>query len=121
MDDLYNVRDYERAAFGSHWTGPKIGARFAHGKLTRVAIYRKDRGGDGQTVTVFCDATPARFYVLKVHAGKNSVGKKKQAYKVGTGSSQHELAAKMAQAIAIGMLGAPIFDTNNTTRTKGKK
>ena len=99
---MYEARDYEIAAFGQRWVGPKS---FKPWVETHVATYEKHSGGDGQTVNVYCSAAPARFYKLSVLAGANSVGEPQAAYEVNTGSGQHQLTADLAKAIAEGMIG----------------
>ena len=99
---MYDARDYEIAAFGERWIGPK---RFKPWEETHVATFEKHEGGDGQTVNVYCSAAPARFYKLHVLAGANSCNEPQAAYKVCTGSGAHQLAADLAKAIAEGMIG----------------
>jgi len=101
FDSLYVPYESERATFGVRWCGPE---KYKSWKETRIARFCKNPGSDGQTVDVYCTAAPARFYTLKVRKGRNSVGEKLLAWEFGTGSSMAELAAKMAEAIAGGML-----------------
>lgn len=103
FDFLYDSREDAKTAFGVHWCGP---SKFEHGEDALVAKYDKHPpDGDGQSVEVYCCALPARFYRLRVLAGPNSIGEVRPGFSVGTGSSQEELAASIAKAIADGMLG----------------
>lgn len=97
LGSLY-LRTYaDKAPFGARWIGP---AQFEHGKVTQVAMYQAEEGGDGQSVKVHCTAMPARFYTLEVLPENG-----KEGYTLTTGSGAGELAAKIAEAIASGMLG----------------
>lgn len=60
----------EIAAFGPHWCGPK---EYEHGEDALVALYTSSDDSDGQSVEVYCCAMPARFYTLKVLAGKTAL------------------------------------------------
>ncbi len=102
MDFLFEAQDRDRTPFGDKWAGPSA---FEPWEETLVATFDTRAGGDGQTVQVFCTATPARFYKLKVLPGENSVGTPQGAYEINTGSGQAELAVKVAEAISKGMLG----------------
>ncbi len=94
FDFLYYASDPEIAAFGKHWCGPVTLPR--NGEVL-VAEYKATPGTDGQDVSVFCYAAPARFYTLKVKPVAGSDG-----YGVSFGSDQHELAAKLAASISDG-------------------
>lgn len=100
FDSLYVPYPSEIAVFGQHWCGP---VKYEHMKNVLVAKYQKE-SRDGQTVHVYCCAAPARFYILKVKAGKNSVGRRQKAWELGTGSSADTMAAQIAEAISGGML-----------------
>jgi hypothetical protein len=101
LDFLNEPYECELRAFGKHWCGPKI---LEHGERNLIARYEKDDGSDGQSVEVYAIPMPARFYVIKVLAGENSIGDAKPAWELGTGSGQHSLAAKIAEAVRAGML-----------------
>jgi hypothetical protein len=88
----------QRAAFGAHWCG--LEAR-REGEWTLCALYPAQ--GDGQSVEVHCNATPAKFYQLRVQAGPDSGIS--PAYSLCTASGGHRIAAEVAQAISSGMLG----------------
>lgn len=102
MFGLYKAYDDERTVFGSHWCGQE---ELPHGEDVLVAKYPKDKDGDGQSVDVYCCAMPARFYRLVVASEPNSIGDDQEGFQITTGSSCHELAAKLAEAIAGGMVG----------------
>ena len=89
-------------AFKENWCGPE---NIPDNHNTLVAKYPKPDGSDGQSVNVFCYATPARFYELVVEEGIDSEGKMQPGYRINTGSSQAKLAAMIAESIADGMLG----------------
>ena len=91
---MYEPYADERQAFGRHWRGPK---RFEHFEGVLVAKYEAKE--DGAAVEVYCEAAPARFYRLTVLDADGNT-----AYEISTGSGQHEMAAKMAEMIADGML-----------------
>jgi hypothetical protein len=99
----YDVRPEERDPFAGHWCGPK---KFAHGREELIAVYKKHQGGNGQDVEVFCTAMSARFYRLHVKPSTGSVDNARQAFGMSTGSGHQmgQLAARMAEAIADGML-----------------
>ena len=69
-----------------------------------IATVESDSDSDGQTVEVYEDALPAKFYTLKVLAGANSIGLPQKAYTVGTGSGMKEFALELAKQIAEGMV-----------------
>lgn len=100
LDFLYQVRGEERRVFGKNWCGPEDS--FKPWEETLVARYPGE--GDGQPVDVYCTAGPARFFTIKALEGKNSVGEVKKPWSLGTGSSEGELAAKIALAISRNML-----------------
>lgn len=102
FNSMYQAYADERSVFGSHWCGQE---QLQHGEDVLVAKYPKDKDGDGQSVDVFCCAMPARFYTLVVSPDPDSLGRHQEGYKISTGSSCHELAAKLAEAIAGGMVG----------------
>lgn len=91
----------EKQAFGTHWVGSAIELH----EETLVALYHAEPRSDGQTVTVYCTATPARFYKLKVRAGYNSVGTLKDGYEVSFGTIDCEFVARLAKEISEGMVG----------------
>lgn len=94
FESTYNVTTRERKPFGTNWCGP---AKLGHFAPVLVAKYPAQT--DGQPTEVWCEAAPARFYTIKVLANN-----RRNAYEFGTGSGMEELAAKMAAAIAEGML-----------------
>lgn len=103
MDEfLYKPYGSELTVFGAAWCGPEV---FEPWKDTLVAKYEATPKGDGQTVEVYCAAAPTRFYTLKVLAGPNSLGDEQPSYAVNFGSGMAELAAKLAEEIARGMVG----------------
>ena len=103
---LYSMlnRDYGGKDFwGDKWCGPAV---LPHAAEVLIARFPKDPDdGDGQEVEVYCSAYPARFYRLNVLPGPNSIGERHIGYGLSTGSSEHELAHRMAVAISQGMLG----------------
>lgn len=70
-----------------------------HGVRTIAASYSAQYL-DGRDVEVFVTAMPSRFYEIVVPAIEGKPG-----YKVNTGSGCADLASKIAEAIADGMLG----------------
>jgi hypothetical protein len=101
FDFLYEPYEKEKAVFGEHWCGPN---KYDPWKPAIIAVYTKPDGSDGQTVTVYCVATPARFYELEVSEGKDSIGERQNGYKITTGSGLAEVAALIAKEISTGML-----------------
>lgn len=78
-----------------------------HAEETLIATFPKDPpDGDGQPVEVYCSAWPAEFFEIRALEAPNSTGKPQKAFKITTGSGMSELAKKIAQAIAEGMLSA---------------
>ena len=102
FDFLYSTRRGDREHFGEHWIGPEV---FEHFQETLIARYEAESDSDGQTVEVYCEAAPARFYTLKVLSGPNSIGESQNGYEITTGSGQGELVARLAEAIQQGMIG----------------
>ena len=102
FDFLNKPYDNELNAFAEHWCGPRL---YETHKETLVAKYLSDNDDDGQTVEVYCTAAPARFYKIKVLEGKDSIGRALPARELITGSGEAQLAADIALAISIGMLG----------------
>ena len=100
FESMYEPYPTELEAFGDHWCGPD---KYPHWGDTLVATY--EGTGDGQTVEVYCTAGPARFYTLRIRAGKDSVGAPQKPWQLGTGSGEEKLAADIAKAISEGGLG----------------
>ena len=95
MDEfLYAARSTDRARYGAAYAPP---ANFEHGRETRVAVILPDHGGDGEAVTVYETALPARFFRIK-----------SQNVDLSTGSDMGVLAFQIARAVAHGMLTATI-------------
>lgn len=110
---LYEITQFNKMVFGDHFCGSE---RLEHATETLIAQYPKDPpDGDGQSVEVWCEACPARFYRLVVAAEPNSLGKPQKAFSLQTGSGDKcaKLAAAMAEAISIGMLGLSEGGTSN--------
>lgn len=70
-----------------------------HGVATIAASYTA-QNSDGHDVDVFVTAMPARFYRIEVAPRGGKPG-----YAISTGSGCADLVAKMAAAIADGMIG----------------
>jgi hypothetical protein len=88
----------EKKSFGGHWCGPE---QYVQNTPNLIAKYRAEENEDGVRVDVYCHPCPARFFTLKVYDECSG----KLTHVLNTGSSQHELAAYVAEAIAEGMLG----------------
>ncbi|MBN1321154.1 MAG: hypothetical protein JXA87_09975 [Thermoleophilia bacterium] len=101
FEEAYNQRPHDRQPFGEHWVHD---GGFPHGVETLVARYERT-SGDGQTTEVFVTAMPARFYTIKVRESETTEGRALPAWALSTGSGRHDLAARIAEAIAAGMLG----------------
>lgn len=101
FETTYPPYSHEIEAFGSAWCGPEM---YEDHKENLVARCESPEGSDGQTVEVYCRPAPARFYTLKVFAGPNSCGDHQPGYELQTGSGMVELTARIAVAIAEGML-----------------
>lgn len=103
FETLYTPFKEEREIFGKAWCGP---AQYKHRKTHLIARYRAH--GDGQPVSVFCNALPARFYTVKARKGKDSMGEpvKPWTLTTGAGMGMARLAKDMAEAASAGMLGA---------------
>jgi hypothetical protein len=105
LDPLYSPYPEEVETFGAHWIGP---AKYSHSEPVLIATYAKNpKDGDGQTVEIYCEAHPARFYCAKVLPGANSIGAIKRGCEIRTGSGMDSarLIADIAEAISTGMLG----------------
>lgn len=96
IDFLYEAYQDDIEAFGPNWCGPQ---KFDYGKWALVAEYGASNS-DGQPVSVYCCAMPARFYRLLVAATDS-----KPAYHVRTGTIGGKRAAALAKEIAQGMVG----------------
>ncbi len=101
FDELYYPSNDEKTTFGNKWCGPE---KYPHGQEMLIAEYPKT-SNDGQTVSIYCNAMPARFYILKVKSGFNSIAIPQKPFEVSTGSGREKLADSIAKAIAEGMLG----------------
>lgn len=102
LDYLYAIRSYEKLAFArGSWCGPR---KLRHATSTLIARYSPTVQDDGHEVEVYCTALPARFYEIRAKARIDSMGYTHTGFTLATGSGQHELAAKIAEALANGML-----------------
>lgn len=76
---------------------------FQHGKKELVAFLKSE--GDGQDVELYEQRMPARFFEIKILPKATSDGQIKKGFTLSSGSGQGELVARIAKAIAKGMLG----------------
>ncbi len=85
IDDLFPeiwlVTAKNRAPFGDAWIGPE---KFVYGTHFLVARYSKSIGGDGQSVEVYENRLPARFWKIVVAEGFNSIGELQPAWTLAT-------------------------------------
>lgn len=100
--ELYVADADDRKPFGDRWCGP---AAFEPWKTTLIAHYPKT-SRDGHAVDVYCDAGPARFYLVVARDGLNSVGAPNKGFALATGSGADSarLVAAIAAAASGGML-----------------
>lgn len=85
----YDVRPSLKAVFGDKWYGPDV---LPHGSETLIAVFEPE--SDGVRVEVYALAMPAIFFIVRT-----------SNYELTTGSSQSELAFKIADALSSDMLG----------------
>ncbi len=90
FETLYPPRPYEQAPLGKRWC---LEGHPGYGEELLCAAYPRN-GDEGCDVRVYRTAMPAVFY--RIQAGDLSLN---------TGSSLHQLAAAMAEALSSGMLG----------------
>ena len=102
MSELYLVRESEKAPFGDKWIGPE---KFEKGQEYLIAKLKREKGSDGHTVEVYCIAFPARFYTIIALPTPPLAEEAKDGFRLSTGTIEPELVAKIAAAIADGILG----------------
>lgn len=95
---LYRVTGDEMMLFMGNGKLP-FNQLLQHGEATPAASYAA-QNSDGHDVEVFVTAMPARFYRIEVAPRGDKPG-----YAISTGSGCADLVAKMAAAIADGMIG----------------
>lgn len=103
IESLYKPYDNEISAFGSHWCGPEA---YKCWEETLIAQYTSADDDDGQSVNVYCTtaAESVRFYRLEVLPKVNSVGEMLAGYEIATSRNCDKLSAKLAKAIAEGLI-----------------
>src|SRR5438105_10878099 len=109
LDRLFEGDDErDRAIFEPIKQFHKPPKRFIHTGWQLVAELPKDpQDGDGQIARIYEERMPARFFKVEAVAGSNSVGEAKPGFALSTGSGDEmgALCVRIAQAIALGMLG----------------
>lgn len=79
--------------------------RFPHTDWVLVAeVPKAPKDGDGWDVRVYESRAPARFYKIEGVASPNSIGRERRGFTISTGSSMHELTARLVKEITEGML-----------------
>lgn len=101
----YAVKPAETVFFGPAWCGP---VKLPHGVEVLVARYEPEPNSDGQRVEVYCTAMPARGYIIRALAGRNSCGEPIAPFELHTGAgfNSDKLAADIAAATHRGMLAS---------------
>ena len=97
--DLFEIKESEKAVFGSSWCGPD---KFNRTDRPLIANYPKEIDSDGQSVEIYCSAGPARSYEVKVLDDKDN-HKKGSVIKFGAGVGG-KLAVQIAEAIQDGLI-----------------
>lgn len=108
FDSMYQKDDRDSEIFlpiAEYFKPPDV---FVHGKWHLIAeIPKIETDGDGQACRIYECRLPSRFFKLEVLQGPNSAGETNAGFCLTTGSGDEmgELIAKIALAIAQGMIG----------------
>lgn len=102
FDFLYKTDDI-KSKIGKNFVGPDM---LPHCKETLIAVYKKEKGSDGQDVELYCSAAPAQFFRIKALPGKNSIKDKQNGFEITTGSGMLDWSIETSKMIAGGMIGA---------------
>ena len=99
FEGRYQPKPSDAELWGEHYAYPS-----AHDHRTWVLVARYDRETDGQPVEVYQSGSAGGVYRVVALPTHDAADRPSSGFVLETGTGMHELAKRMAEAVARGML-----------------